>query len=139
MPVVSCRPFLNGTEALKGLLQSERLLERSSCFEEASSRGWIVLRWWLMKQGFRQIYLPPPKLIPRSTFDVESSNAVLPADLLFLPHDRLRRGRKFALTVVDVASRLKVAEPLTSEESSEVLIASQTIYKQGPLRWPKIL
>ena len=77
-----------------------------------------------MKQAIWQIYLPPPKLIPTSTFDVESSNAVHQANLLFLPHDRLRRGRKvykFALTAVDVASRLKVAEPLTSR----ILLKSQ--------------
>ncbi|PFX13674.1 putative uncharacterized transposon-derived protein F54H12.3 [Stylophora pistillata] len=41
--------------------------------------------------------------------------------------------------VVDVASRFKAAEPLTSKESSEVSKAFQTIYKRGPLRWPKIL
>ena len=63
------------------------------------------------------------------------------ADLLFLPHDRLPRGRKIykcALTVVDVASRFKAAEPLSSKESSEVSRAFQRIYK-GPLKWPSIL
>ena len=48
---------------------------------------------------------------------------------LFLPHDRLPRGRKifkYALTVVDVASRFKDAEPLTYKESSEVSNAFQS-------------
>ena len=50
-------------------------------------------------------------------------NAVHQADLLFLPHDKLPRGKKifkYALTVVDIASRFKAAEPLTSKDSSEV-------------------
>lgn len=94
-----------------------------------------------MKQAIWQIYLPAPKHIPRPTFDVQSPNAVHQADLLFLPHDRLPRGRKvykYALTVVDVASRFKDAESLTSEDSSEVAQAFQKIYK-GPMKWPKVL
>ena len=62
-----------------------------------------------------QIYLPAPSYIPRPTSDVFVPNEVHQADLLFLPHDRLPRGRKtykYALTVVDVASRYKEAEPL---------------------------
>ncbi|RMX48853.1 hypothetical protein pdam_00013020 [Pocillopora damicornis] len=38
------------------------------------------------------------------------------ADLLFLPHNRPPRGKKvykYALTVFDVASRFKAAEPFT--------------------------
>ena len=64
------------------------------------------------------------------------------ADLLFLPHDKLPRGRKvykYVLTVSDVASRYKEAEPLTSKESAEVAKAFQTIYKRGPLKWPQLL
>ena len=96
---------------------------------------------WLMKQAIWQIYLPAPKNIPRPTFDVDYPNAVHQADLLFVPHDKLLRGRKifkYALTVVDVARRLKAAEPLTSKDSSAVSKAFQKIYK-GPLKWPKIL
>ena len=40
---------------------------------------------------------------------------------------------------MDVASRYKAAEPLTSKESDEVLKAFQTIYKRGPLKWPQLL
>ena len=60
----------------------------------------------------------------------------------FLPHDKLPRGRrvyKYALTVVDVASRYKAAEPLTSKESDKVSKAFQRIYKRGPLKWPQLL
>lgn len=41
-------------------------------------------------------------------FDVPTPNEVHQADLLFLPHDRVGRLTfKYALTVVDVASRIK--------------------------------
>ena len=89
-----------------------------------------------------QIYLPAPRYIPRPTFDVFVPNEVHQADLLFLPHDRLPRGRKtykYALTVVDVASRYKEAEPLASKESAEVATAFSTIYKRSRLKWPKLL
>ena len=58
-----------------------------------------------------------------------------------MPHDRLPRGRKtykYALTVVDVASRYKEAEPLTTKESAEVAKAFSNIYKRV-LKWPKLL
>ena len=68
-------------------------------------------------------------------------NRVHQADL-FLPHDKLPRGRKvfkYALTVVDVASHFKDAEPLTSKNSDEVTLAFQKIYNRSPLEWPEML
>ena len=43
------------------------------------------------------------------------------------------------MTVVDIASRFKEAEPLSSKESAEVASAFQKIYKRGPLKWPQLL
>ena len=80
--------------------------------------------------------------IARLKFDVSIPKKVHQADLLFLPHDKLLRGRKvdkYALTVVDVASRYKEAEPLTSKDSGEVAKAFVAIYKRSPLTWPEIL
>ena len=97
---------------------------------------------WLKKQAIWQIYLPAPRRVPRPKFGVPVPNEVHQADLLFLPHDRLPRGRKtykYALTVVDVASRYKEAEPLTSKSAAEVGDALARIYKRSPLRWPKLL
>ena len=118
----------------KGFQAAKKLSQEANVPEDEA-------KLWLMKQAIWQIYLPVPKNIQRPTFDVELPNAVHQADLLFLPHDKLPRGRKifkYALTVVDVASRFKAAEPLTSKDSSEVSKAFQKIYK-GPLKWPKIL
>jgi len=73
---------------------------------------------------------------------VSTPNKVHQADLLFLPHDKLPRGRKvykYALTIVDVASRFKEAEPITSKNSDEVAKAFQAIYKRSPLTWPEML
>ena len=56
--------------------------------------------------------------------------------MLFLPHDTVRRKTfKYALVVVDVASRYKDAEPLTSNESSEVAKSFEKIYSRK-LKWP---
>ena len=96
---------------------------------------------WLSKQAIFQIYLPAPKYIPRPKFDVSIPNEVHQADLLFLPHDRPGRGRKlykYALTVVDIASRYKEAEPLASKESAEVAKAFTKIYTRV-MTWPKLL
>ena len=89
---------------------------------------------WLKKQAIWQIYLPAPRHIPRPKFEVDQ------AYLLFLPHDRVRQTTfRFALMVVDVASRYKEAEPLTSKTATEVADGLARIYKRSPLRWPKLL
>ena len=97
-------------------------------------------RSWLKKQAIWQIYLPAPRYIPRPMFDEDSPNAVHQADLLYLPHDRVgRRTYKYALTVVDVASRYKEAEPLADKSATEVAAALGRTYKRGPLTWPRLL
>ena len=116
----------------KGLAAVKKLAEVGKVSENTA-------RAWLRKQAIWQVYLPAPRRIPRPKFDVSTPNAVHQADLLFLPHDTLGVGRgrktyKYALTVVDVASRYKEAEPLTSKEAAEVAAAFQRIYKRGPLK-----
>ena len=101
-----------------------------------------VAKQWLTKQALGQVYLPGPRYIPQPKFDVSLPNAVHQADLLFLPHDKLPRGKKvykYALTVVDVASRYKAAEALTSKDSDEVARGFAKIYRRGPLKWPQML
>ena len=99
---------------------------------------------WLARQAIWQIYLPPPKRIEYAHFDVNVPNEVYQADILFLPHDRIRKATfKYALTVVDVASRYKEAEPLSTKTATEVASAFERIYRrgsiQGGLRWPQLL
>ena len=125
----SPKGFWKGLPAVKKLAQEAEVSEN-------------VAKLWLMRQAIWQNYLSAPKHIPRTTFNIESPNAVHQTGLLFLPRDRLHRSKKvhkYTLTVVDVASRFKAAEPLTLEDSSEVSKTFQTIFKRGPLRWPKVL
>ena len=94
---------------------------------------------WLEKQAIWQIYLPAPKYIPRPHWTVDKPNQIHQADLLFLPHDRVgRKTYKYALVVVDIASRYKDAEPLTSKESREISNAFEKIYSRK-LKYPKTL
>ena len=94
---------------------------------------------FLKKQAIWQIYLPAPKKIIRPRFDVSAKNEVHQADLLFLPHDKVgRKTYKYALTVVDVGTRHKEAEPLTSKDSKEVAAAFEKIYKRH-FKYPKLL
>ena len=117
----------------KGITAIKKLAASAKVSEE-------VTRAWLKKQAIWQIYLPAPRYVPRPKFDVSVPNEVHQADLLFLPHDRVKRKTyKYALTVVDIASRYKEAEPLPSKESAEVAGALSRIYKRGPLKWPKLL
>ena len=119
----------------KGISAIKKLAEAAKVPEDAAKQ-------WLIKQAFWQIYLPAPRHVPRPKFDVATPNSVHQADLLFLSHDKLPHGRKvykYALTVVDVASRYKEAEPLTSKDSAEVAKAFQSIYRRSPLTWPQML
>jgi len=76
----------------------------------------------------------------RPKFDVDTPNEVHQADLLFLPFDTIGRKKyKYALTVVDVASRFKEAEPLATKESKEVSSAFEKIYKRSQLNYPNLL
>ena len=57
-----------------------------------------------------------------------------------MPHDKVRhKVFKYVLTVVDVASRFKEAQPLASKNSDEVARAFEKIYRRRPLKWPKLL
>ena len=119
--------YWKGVSAIKKLADAAKVPE-------------AIAKQWLYKQAIWQIYLPAPRYVPRPKFDVATPNSVHQADLLFLPHDKLRRKTyKYALTVVDIASRYKEAEPLTSKDSNEVARAFQAIYKRGPLTWPSML
>ena len=99
----SPRGYLKGLSTIKKLAPAAKVTEQQA-------------KDWLKKQAFWQIYLPAPRHIPRPKFDVAVPKEVHQADLLLLPHDRVRQKTfRYALTVVDVANRYKEAEPLTSK------------------------
>ena len=116
----------------KGYSAIPKLAEKAKVSENEAKQ-------WLQKQAIWQIYLPAPKYIPRPHWTVDKPNQIHQADLLFLPHDKVgRKSYKYALVVVDIASRYKDAEPLTSKESREISEAFKKIYSRR-LKYPKTL
>ena len=98
---------------------------------------------WLLKQPLYQIYLPAPKYIPRPNASMSlfaKPNDIHQSDLLSLPHDKFKKKTyKYALNIVDVASRYKGSYQLTTKNSKEVAQACQWIYENTPLNSPKTL
>ena len=98
---------------------------------------------WLLKQPLYQIYLPAPKYIPRPNASMSlfaKPNDIHQSDLLSLPHDKLKKKTyKYALNIVDVASRYIGSYQLTSKYAKEVAQAFQWIYENTPLSYPKTL
>ena len=96
-----------------------------------------------MKQPLYQIYLPASKYIPRPNASMSlfaKPNDIHQGDLLSLPHDRYKKKMyKYALNIVDVASRYKGSYQLTTKNSKEVAHAFQWIYENTPLTYPKTL
>jgi len=100
------------------------------------------VRMWLEKQAVHQIHMPPPRYIPRVSFNsIQIPNECHVADVLYLPHDKIgNKIYKYCLCIVDVASRFKVAYPLTNINSTIVANALKQIYnsRKCPLKWPKL-
>ena len=97
---------------------------------------------WLEKQALWQIYHAPPEYTPRPRWTVSKPNQVHQADLLFLPHDTIRnKTYRYALVVIDVASRYKDAEALSTKDSGEIAKCFSKIYSRKPRRlsWPGVL
>ena len=98
---------------------------------------------WLMKQPLYQMYLPVPKYIPRPNASMSlfaKPNDIHQADNLYLPHDRYKKKTyKYALNIVDVASRYKGSYQLATKNSKEVAEAFQWIYENTQVTYPKTL
>ena len=67
-------------------------------------------------------------------------NDIHQSNLLSLPHDKFKKKiYKYALNIVDVASRYKGSYQLATKNSKEVAQAFQWIYENTPLTYPKTL
>ena len=85
------------------------------------------------------MFLNPPPYIPKPHWNISKPNQIHQADLLFLPRDTIRRKiYKYALVVIDIATRYKDAEALTSKESKEISRAFEKSYSRN-LKWPETL
>ena len=112
-------------------------------FAKASGSTKEEAERWLLKQSLYQIYLPPPKYVPRPYASMSlfaKPNDIHQSDLLSLPHDKFKKKTyKYALNIVDVASRYKGSYQLTTKNGKEVAQAFQWIYENTPLNYPKTL
>ena len=99
------------------------------------------IKSWLAYQAFWQVHIPPSKEINHPHYDVIKPNEQHQFDLVQIPHNFFEGNTyRYLLSGVDVASRFKVAEPLTIKKSSEVAFVLEVINKKGgALKYPKVL
>ena len=120
----------------KGRSTIHKLANASGSTKEEAQR-------WLLKQPLYQIYLPPPRYVPRPNASMSlfaEPNDIHQNDLLSLPHDKFKKKTyKCALNMVDVASRYKGSYQLTTKNSKEVAETFQWIYENTPLNYPNTL
>ena len=120
----------------RGKSAIQRLAKASGSTKEEAER-------WLLKQPLYQIYLPAPKYIPRPNASLSlyaKPNDIHQADILYMPHDKFKKKTyKYALNIVDVASRYKGSYQLTTKNAKEVAQAFQWIYENTPLNYSKTL
>ena len=87
--------------------------------------------------------MPPPKYVPRPNANMSlfaKPNDIHQSDLLSLPLDKFKKKTyKYALNIVDVASRFQGSYQLTTKNSKEVAQTFQWIYENTPLTYPKTL
>ena len=120
----------------RGKSAIQRLAKSSGSMKEEAEK-------WLLKQPLYQIYFPAPKYIPRHNASMPlfaKPNDIHHSDPLSLPHDKLKKKTyKYALNIVDVASRYKGSYQLTTKNAKEVAQAFQWKYENTPLTYPKTL
>ena len=120
----------------RGKSAIQKLSKASGSTKEEAER-------WLLKQPLYQIYLPPPKYVPRPNARMSffaKPNDIHQADILYLPHDKFKKKvYKYALNIVDVASRYKGSYQLTTKNAKEVAQAFQWIYDNSQLTYPTTL
>ena len=96
---------------------------------------------WLAKQALWQVHIPPPKKINHRHYNVTKPNEQHQFDLVHMPHNVFEGNTyKYILSGIDVASRYKVAKPLTTKKSSEVAFVLGIVYKKkgGLFKYPKV-
>ena len=98
------------------------------------------IRSWLAKQALWQVHIPPPKEISHPHYDLTKPNEQHQFDLLYIPRNVFEGiTYKYILTGIDVASRYKVARPLRTKKSSEVVFVLEAIYKKGSVfKYPRV-
>lgn len=96
------------------------------------------IKKWLAKQEIVQAVKKTEKQRSGLRFSVGVPNEMHQIDLLALPNDH---GYKYAMVLVDAATRYKAAVPLKTKTSKEVADALDSIYtdRKSPLKPPTLL
>lgn len=94
------------------------------------------IQHWLDRQPIYQVYKPKPKAVKYPHYTQDKPNHTHQCDLIFLPMDK---KHKYALTVIDIASRYKEARPLKTKTAAEVAKAIDDIYDKSPLDFPSYI
>ena len=98
---------------------------------------------WLFKQALYQIYSPQPGYIPQPSYNnVRRPNALHFADIVYMPWDKVKgKVYKYALSIVDCASRYKWRYPLTEKTAKHAAKAFKKVYSDPniPLIWPWVI
>jgi transposase InsO family protein len=118
-----------GYQGLRALYE----LVRESGFAAASMEE--VGEWFYeqpINQSHRKIAPMARRLYPH--FNITEPNRTHQVDIMYVTDDN---GYKYVLGLIDCASRYKAARPLKSKTSEEAAAAIKSIYKEGPLVWPK--
>ena len=120
----------------RGKSAIQRLAKASGSTKEEAEK-------WSLKQPLYQIYLPAPKYVPGPNASMSlfaKPNDIHQRDLLSLPHDKFKKKTyKYALNIVDIASRYKGSYQLTTKNAKKVAQAFLWIYENAPLTYPKTL
>lgn len=88
------------------------------------------------KQNVKLVQAPAIKKTDTGKFVVPTAFAVVQADLVYIQPDK--RGYKYILDVVDVASRAIDAVPLRGRESEDVIEGFETIWKNKRIKKDKV-
>ena len=91
---------------------------RDACRRAGHNFSLAEIRNWLNKQAVFQIHKPPPRYIPRVSFNtIQIPNECHQADILYMPYDKIGKiTYMFCLNVVDIASRLVMPPKLIFEK-----------------------
>lgn len=88
------------------------------------------IRYWLDRQPIYQINIPKPKTIKHRHYDQDKPNHTHQVDILYLPTEE---NYKYVLSVIDIASKYKEAQPLKTKTANETALAITNIYDRSSL------
>ena len=132
-------------KALRPLYTEELGFPGAAALHAQLTRGSASLarvRAWVSRQKVGAYLQVKPPRIQYARFDETRPNRIHQADVLFLPHDKVgNQTYKYALTLVDVASRYKAARPLKTKDAATVARELASIYddEKSPLTWPETM